>query len=157
VSVCGACGILVPAEDYINGDYPGVIAGLAILVALLVGLFVVISLQPTDKIKLTFKVPLVPLLPLISVFFNLYLMFQLDSGTWIRFSVWIVIGYFIYFSYGIRHSIEGERLLTNAELAASKANGIDNTGYDGASDMVDQKDPAKFQGAPMYVIANEST
>ncbi|XP_001688576.2 cationic amino acid transporter 3 isoform X1 [Anopheles gambiae] len=157
VFVCGACGILVPAEDYINGDYPGVIAGLAILVALLVGLFVVISLQPTDKIKLTFKVPLVPLLPLISVFFNLYLMFQLDSGTWIRFSVWIVIGYFIYFSYGIRHSIEGERLLTNAELAASKANGIDNTGYDGASDMVEQKDPAKFQGAPMYVIANEST
>ncbi|XP_052870732.1 cationic amino acid transporter 3-like [Anopheles cruzii] len=155
--VCGACGILVPAEDYINTDYPGVIVGLAILVAVLLALFVVILLQPTDKRKLTFKVPLVPLLPLVSVFFNLYLMFQLDSGTWIRFSVWIVIGYFIYFTYGIRHSVEGERLLTRSELAAARSGanangngGIDNTGYDG-----DEKSASKFPAAT-YTITQDS-
>ncbi|XP_035790739.1 cationic amino acid transporter 2-like [Anopheles albimanus] len=134
VFVCGTCIVLVPAEDYINGDYPGVIAGLAILVALMVALFVVISLQPTDSVKLTFKVPLVPFLPLISMFSNVYLMFQLDSGTWIRFGIWIAVGYFIYFTYGIRHSIEGERLLTKTVLPNGKApsapNGIDNTGFD---------------------------
>ncbi|XP_050092211.1 cationic amino acid transporter 3-like [Anopheles aquasalis] len=132
--VCGICIILVPGEDFVNGDYPGVLAGLAIMVVLMVASFVVISLQPTDSAKLTFKVPLVPLLPLISVFSNVYLMFQLDSGTWIRFGIWITVGYFIYFTYGIRHSIEGERLPIKSEQAngkvASAPNGIDNAAYD---------------------------
>lgn len=38
------------------------------------------------------KVPLLPWLPLFSVFVNIYLMMQLDMGTWIRFTVWMIIG-----------------------------------------------------------------
>lgn len=38
------------------------------------------------------KVPLLPWLPLFSVFVNIYLMMQLDLGTWIRFTVWMIIG-----------------------------------------------------------------
>lgn len=38
------------------------------------------------------KVPLLPWLPLFSVFVNIYLMMQLDRGTWIRFTVWMVVG-----------------------------------------------------------------
>lgn len=53
----------------------------------------IIALQPTDKsIKISFKVPLVPLLPCVSIFCNIYLMLQLDSATWIRFGVWLLIG-----------------------------------------------------------------
>lgn len=38
------------------------------------------------------KVPLLPWLPLFSVFVNIYLMMQLDIGTWCRFTVWMSIG-----------------------------------------------------------------
>ena len=54
---------------------------------------VIIARQPVDhSIELSFKVPLVPVLPCLSILMNLYLMFQLDGPTWIRFGVWLVLG-----------------------------------------------------------------
>ncbi|XP_058457809.1 cationic amino acid transporter 3-like isoform X2 [Malaya genurostris] len=140
ILVCAVCGILVQATDQISSDYPGVIAILSILVIAMILLMIITACQPTDKIKLTFKVPLVPLLPMLSVFFNLYLMFQLDSGTWIRFAVWVAIGYFIYFTYGIRHSVEGEiakQIATSVETNGKNGkNGIDNNGFDAGQDRI---------------------
>ncbi|KAL6060868.1 hypothetical protein STEG23_006427 [Scotinomys teguina] len=75
--------------------------------------------QPESKTKLSFKVPLVPILPILSIFVNVYLMMQLDQGTWIRFAVWMLIGFTIYFSYGLWHSEE-------ASLAAGQARTPDN-------------------------------
>lgn len=43
-------------------------------------------------LHLYLQVPLLPWLPLFSVFVNIYLMMQLDLGTWINFTVWMVIG-----------------------------------------------------------------
>ncbi|XP_061558323.1 high affinity cationic amino acid transporter 1 isoform X2 [Phycodurus eques] len=62
--------------------------------------------QPQSKTKLSFKVPFLPILPVISMFVNVYLMMQLDRGTWIRFSIWMALGFLIYFCYGIHHSAE---------------------------------------------------
>jgi len=45
-------------------------------------------------------------MPLISVFVNFYLMLVLNIQTWIRFGVWMAIGFAIYFTYGITHSSE---------------------------------------------------
>lgn len=35
---------------------------------------------------------MLPFIPVISMFVNVYLMMQLDRGTWIRFSIWMAIG-----------------------------------------------------------------
>lgn len=38
------------------------------------------------------QVPLLPFLPVLSMFINVYLMMQLDRGTWMRFAIWMAIG-----------------------------------------------------------------
>lgn len=93
------------------------IIALSVVGAVLILLLFVIGSQPVSTIELTFKVPLVPLIPCLSVFCNLYLMFQLDLNTWIRFIIWVAIGYVIYFVYGIRHSAQISRNRNHAAAA----------------------------------------
>jgi APA family basic amino acid/polyamine antiporter len=52
-----------------------------------------------------FKVPLSPLLPLLGVASCIFLMTALPAVTWIRFIVWLLIGFVVYFFYGIKHSL----------------------------------------------------
>uniref|UniRef100_A0A672HDZ2 Solute carrier family 7 member 1a n=1 Tax=Salarias fasciatus TaxID=181472 RepID=A0A672HDZ2_SALFA len=82
------------------------IAALGALFLVCLLLVFIIWRQPESKTKLSFKVPLLPFIPVISMFVNVYLMMQLDRGTWIRFSIWMAIGFVIYFCYGIHHSNE---------------------------------------------------
>lgn len=101
---------------------------IAIVTAGMILTICIIARQPKDEsVELSFKVPFVPLLPCLSIFINLYLMFQLDTNTWIRFGAWLIVGellktfdsehftkssintgYLIYFTYGIRKSTEGK-------------------------------------------------
>jgi len=64
----------------------------------------VIVLQPQSRQKLFFKTPMIPWIPCLSIFINIYLMLKLPAATWIRFAVWMIAGFIIYFSYGIRNS-----------------------------------------------------
>ncbi|MGH0133660.1 UNVERIFIED_CONTAM: hypothetical protein FKN15_073427 [Acipenser sinensis] len=57
----------------------------------------------------TFQVPLVPLIPGLSILMNVFLMLKLSAMTWIRFSVWLLVGLLVYFGYGIWHSKENLR------------------------------------------------
>lgn len=68
------------------------ITALCLVTVLLVIFVVIIARQPILDDNLTFKVPFVPWIPCVSVLINLYLMFQLDVQTWIRFVVWAAIG-----------------------------------------------------------------
>ncbi|KAL6436220.1 hypothetical protein ACFW04_004657 [Cataglyphis niger] len=65
---------------------------LAVFVIVLFLNLAAIGRQPVQKTELSFKVPLVPLIPCLSIFINMYLMFQLDIFTWIRFATWLLIG-----------------------------------------------------------------
>ena len=44
-----------------------------------------------------------------SVFINFYLMMVLTLETWIRFGIWMAIGFSIYFFYGTRNSLENKK------------------------------------------------
>ncbi|PAA84198.1 hypothetical protein BOX15_Mlig010328g1, partial [Macrostomum lignano] len=68
---------------------------------------VVIFLQPQENVitrRLHFRVPLVPLLPTATVAVNVFLMVRLSRITWIRFAVWLAVGFVIYFGYGMHQS-----------------------------------------------------
>jgi len=52
-----------------------------------------------------FKLPLNPLIPSLGIFFCLYLIVHLPAITWWRFIIWAIAGFFIYFLYGIKHSV----------------------------------------------------
>ena len=54
--------------------------------------------------KTGFKVPFVPYIPILAFVFCGYLALQLPKITWISFGVWLVIGLFVYFGYGRKHS-----------------------------------------------------
>ncbi|EEC20021.1 amino acid permease, putative [Ixodes scapularis] len=105
VLFCTMNGILVFAErPFFNGDLPVVIpfAGVALLAVLCI---IVISRQPSASTEsLSFAVPFVPYIPMFNMFVNLYLMMRLPPSTWIRFIVWMVLGFLVYFGYGIFNS-----------------------------------------------------
>uniref|UniRef100_A0A8D0AL08 Solute carrier family 7 member 3a n=1 Tax=Sander lucioperca TaxID=283035 RepID=A0A8D0AL08_SANLU len=103
------CIILANCLSMLQAGHPAVVVPCVILTLLCVVCLVIICRQPESKEALNFKVPLLPWLPLFSVFVNIYLMMQLDRGTWCRFAVWMLIGFTIYFLYGIRNSSEAAK------------------------------------------------
>src|SRR3954462_1987514 len=85
----------------------------------LVNIGVVILRGTRPDLKRGFRVPFVPVFPIVGTILCLYLMRYLDRDTWIRFVVWLIIGFVIYFFYGRRHSRlrQGEVVNPEAELS----------------------------------------
>ncbi|XP_022802551.1 probable cationic amino acid transporter isoform X1 [Stylophora pistillata] len=73
--------------------------------AVIVQLFV-IQLQPRNSATFPFMVPGVPYISALTIFINAVLMANLQWGTYVRFGVWMMLGFIIYLFYGYRHSTE---------------------------------------------------
>ncbi|CAH8497152.1 unnamed protein product [Heterobilharzia americana] len=78
----------------------------ALMAVISIIICVILAKQPENQTPVSFKVPGVPWIPALSIFINVYLMVKLSGGTWVRFLVWMVIGFLIYFGYGYWKSSE---------------------------------------------------
>ncbi|PWA87941.1 high affinity cationic amino acid transporter [Artemisia annua] len=106
-------GVLVLASAASTKSIPSVprliLCGLG-GIALLSGLTVLTCIDQDDA-RLTFGetggflCPFVPFLPVACILVNTYLLINLGVGTWIRVSVWLVIGVLVYVFYGRKHSL----------------------------------------------------
>lgn len=75
----------------------------------LVSISVPIMRKKRPELHRTFTVPGNPWLPILIAIANLWLMVNLSVLTWIRFVVWLALGFAIYFAYGYRHALLGKR------------------------------------------------
>lgn len=69
-----------------------------------VALGVIVLRRTRPDLPRAFRTPLVPLVPILSVAASLWLMLNLPAETWLRFAIWMALGYVLYFAYGRGHS-----------------------------------------------------
>jgi APA family basic amino acid/polyamine antiporter len=74
----------------------------------LVSVGVIVLRRKRPDLKRSFRVPFSPWLPGLSALVCLYLMINLTVETWLRFLIWLAIGFVIYFLYSRRHSRLGQ-------------------------------------------------
>jgi APA family basic amino acid/polyamine antiporter len=65
----------------------------------LVSIAVPILRKRRPDLKRSFKVPFNPYLPILAAVVCVYLMLNLSLETWIRFVIWMLLGFIIYFAY----------------------------------------------------------
>ena len=83
---------------------------------LTIGATTCIYCQPHSSKKLSIEVPAVPFIPIVCLFVNIFLMISLPISTWYKMLIWMLLGFLIYFSYGIWHSDEAQPRSNSTEL-----------------------------------------
>ncbi|NXA04633.1 CTR3 protein, partial [Sapayoa aenigma] len=106
--ITGICVFLTFSMAALKDSSVGSIVVLVLLLVALLIPTIIVWRQPQSNTRLNFNVPFLPLLPIFSIFVNVLLMVQLSPGTWVRFAIWMILGFVIYFGYGIRNSVEGK-------------------------------------------------
>lgn len=88
-----------PLGDIVELTNIGTLGAFAVVCA---GVTVLRYTQP--DLPRPFRTPLSPFIPVLGIISCGYLMTKLGSHTWTRFSLWLVVGLIIYFTYSHRHS-----------------------------------------------------
>jgi APA family basic amino acid/polyamine antiporter len=71
---------------------------------MLVSIGVIILRRTRPDLPRAFRVPFSPVLPALAVLACLFLTLNLTGETWLRFAIWMLVGFVVYFAYSARHS-----------------------------------------------------
>src|SRR5262252_3787067 len=92
-------GSVTPIDDI------GKMVNIGTLLAFVIVSIAVVVLRRTNPDQpRPFRTPWVPLVPILGVISNGYMMYKLGWVNWARLIIWLVIGLFVYFGYGQKHS-----------------------------------------------------
>src|SRR3954469_25069454 len=78
----------------------------------LVSIAIPVLRKTRPDLERSFRVPLSPWLPILAALICIYLALNLTLETWLRFVVWMIIGFALYFGYGYRRSRVGRKAAT---------------------------------------------
>src|SRR5215207_7702729 len=84
----------------------------------LVSIAVPLLRRRRPDIERSFTVPGKPVIPILSALICVYLMLNLSIETWLRFAIWMVLGFVVYAIYGYRKSRVGETERTGESTRA---------------------------------------
>ncbi|MEI7660645.1 MAG: amino acid permease [Bacteroidota bacterium] len=85
----------------------GELVSIGTLLAFAIVCISIIVLRRTrPDLERPFRTPFVPLIPILGALICFIQMAALPMDTWLRLIIWMAIGFVIYFSYGIRHSVQ---------------------------------------------------
>lgn len=99
--VAGLVAGVLPIDKLTELVNIGALLGFA---AVSIGVIFLRRSENTKHLNPSFKTPGYPVVPVISFLLCIYLMFNLQTFTWLAFAVWILIGLIIYIAYGYRNS-----------------------------------------------------
>lgn len=90
---------------FVPGRIVGEMTSIGTLFAfILVCIGVIVMRRSKQQLPASFKTPFVPFVPIMGVVVCLAMMASLSTDTWIRLVIWMMIGFDIYLSRGIKHS-----------------------------------------------------
>ncbi|WP_370518829.1 amino acid permease [Microlunatus sp. Gsoil 973] len=111
IAIIGVVGILI--AGFVPEDWLAEMVNIGTLTAfILVSIGVVVLRRTRPDLPRAFRVPGVPAVPIVSALICFYLTINLSIETWIRFVVWMAVGFLVYFGYSRTRS----RLATGADL-----------------------------------------
>lgn len=106
VTTIGTGLMVALVASFTNIDEMVDLTNIGTLFAFVLVCFGVIILRVKEPHKhRAFKVPWSPVIPLLGVATCIFLMTGLPMVTWVRFVVWLLLGFVVYFSYSIKHSL----------------------------------------------------
>nr|WP_260618545.1 amino acid permease [Streptomyces sp. WAC07149] len=108
---CGLLAAFIPLGKLADATSIGTLFAFG-----LVNVAVIILRRTRPDMPRTFKVALFPVTPILGALACGYMMFKLDSATWMVFGGWMIVGLVFYFLYGVRRS----RLATEEVATAEK-------------------------------------
>ncbi|MBE3556794.1 MAG: amino acid permease [Firmicutes bacterium] len=85
-----------------------------------IGVLVLRYTQP--DLPRTYRVPGVPVVPLLAAAASIYLIVSLPVLTLIRFGVWLLLGFLVYFLYSRKHSRIEEKILVTTQPSMPESN-----------------------------------